>query len=271
MKIARSRIITAFLVISVLSCCMLTECINGNDIVYWTPKAYSVKSFLTEKSAYNGKKYLVYVVLPPDYEKSDTPYPVLYTLDGEELYWQFGKILEEKKKRVILVTIGNMGDLNRSEDNGMPGIKNFTKFVTQELAPIIEDNYNIDPHRRAILGQSWTGVGVSFMAFLEPTENRYFQTYISADGAYISSVNDAIHSLANALKQKTDSLPVTLILRSAQNGMYQLGTAFYNQISQYTFKDYNVSFSVISRTYHGWSIVEPVFRSYIENYEEIEE
>jgi predicted alpha/beta superfamily hydrolase len=250
---------------------MVTECINGNDIVYWTPKAYSVKSFLTEKSVYNGKKYLVYVILPPDYGKSDAPYPVLYALDGEEFYWKFGPILEETRKRVILVAIGNMGDLNRDEDNGMPGIKNFTKFVTQELAPIIEDSYNIDPHRRAILGQSWTGVGVSFMAFLEPTENRYFQTYISADGAYISSVNDAIHSLAYSLNQKTDSLPVTLILRSAQNGMYQLGTAFYNQISQYKFKDYHVSFSVISWAYHGWSIVEPVFRSYLENYEDIEE
>jgi hypothetical protein len=49
---------------------------------------------------------------------------------------------------VIFVAKGNRDDPNRSEDNGMPGILNYSRFITEELAPIMEGIYNIDPKRR---------------------------------------------------------------------------------------------------------------------------
>lgn len=270
MSYEKIRINSAVLVTIALISFFLSGC-GSSSSIFWTPKTYIAKSFIMERSAFNGKKYQIYVVLPEDYGKSNDPYPVLYTLDGEELHWRFGKILEEKKKRVILVGISNMGDPNRSEDNGMPGILDFSKFITEELAPIIEDSYNIDPKRRAILGQSWTGVGVSYLAFLESPEKRYFQTYISIDGAYISDVYSSIESLASTLQQKTDTFPVTIILHSAEKGMYQEGKIFYDQISKYKFNDYHVSFSIVPGVYHAWSIIQPVFLDYIECYENVDE
>jgi predicted alpha/beta superfamily hydrolase len=134
-----------------------------------------------------GRSYHVYVMLPDDYGKSvDTEYPTVYVLDGGALFPLFAAYYRylhsgEEVPGVIIVGVGYAGNTFeggnfRSADYTAPsaerdywgGAANFQKFLSDELAPFIENSYRSRGDRRVIFGHSIGGQFVLYTALTQP-------------------------------------------------------------------------------------------------------
>lgn len=126
------------------------------------------------------RKYAVY--LPPDYERSERSYPVLYLLHGagdDQTGWvQFGEVLHiadeairngRATPMVIVMPDANTGQ--RGYFNDISGNWNYEDFFFEELIPYVEQKYRIKSQKRyrAIAGLSMGGGG-SFMYALHRPE-----------------------------------------------------------------------------------------------------
>ncbi len=126
------------------------------------------------------RKYAIY--LPPDYERSERSYPVLYLLHGagdDQTGWvQFGEVLHIADKAItegtatpmiIVMPDGQTG--RRGYFNDIDGTWNYEDFFFDELMPFVEERYRIKREKRyrAIAGLSMGGGG-SFMYALHRPE-----------------------------------------------------------------------------------------------------
>lgn len=125
------------------------------------------------------RKYAIY--LPPDYEKTDRSYPVLYLLHGagdDHTGWvQFGQVQHIADQAIASGTAGPMiivmPDANterRGYFNDIKGDFNYEDFFFNELIPHIEKTYRVRSERRyrAIAGLSMGGGGTIFYALHHP-------------------------------------------------------------------------------------------------------
>ena len=125
------------------------------------------------------RKYAVY--LPPDYEKSERSYPVLYLLHGggdDQTGWvQFGEVLNIADKAInagkatpmiIIMPDANTG--TRGYSNNATGTWLYEDFFFQELMPFVEKKYRIktDKRYRAVSGLSMGGDGTFTYALHHP-------------------------------------------------------------------------------------------------------
>ena len=135
-----------------------------------------------------GRKISVY--LPPNYKVSNERYPVLYILDGQNVFdestsysgeWEvdetLNKIHEETGFGLIVVAIDHGGDKRLNEysawDNEKYGKgegEDLLKFLTQTLKPKIDGAFrtNIDAPSTAIMGSSLGGLFAHYAAFKAP-------------------------------------------------------------------------------------------------------
>ncbi|NRA68329.1 MAG: alpha/beta hydrolase [Pseudobacteriovorax sp.] len=126
----------------------------------------------------------LHVYLPPGYDSSAKSYPVLYMLDGQNLFneltafsgeWQVDETMEAlfqagKTEGIIVVGIENAGKNRRSEYSAWPVVfgeetlpanaSKFLKFLTETLKPHIDANYRTQssPSRTGIAGSSMGGI-----------------------------------------------------------------------------------------------------------------
>ena len=125
------------------------------------------------------RKYAVY--LPPDYDKSERSYPVLYLLHGggdDQTGWvQFGEVLNIADKAInagkatpmiIIMPDANTG--TRGYSNNATGTWLYEDFFFQELMPFVEKKYRIktDKRYRAVSGLSMGGDGTFTYALHHP-------------------------------------------------------------------------------------------------------
>lgn len=130
------------------------------------------------------------VYLPPNYEVLNKRYPVLYLLDGQNVFdasrsyvgeWEvdetLNRIYEETGFGLIVVAIDHGGDQRLNEysawDNEKYGKgegEDFLKFVTQTLKPRIDDAFRTKPdvQSTAIMGSSLGGLFAHYAAFEAP-------------------------------------------------------------------------------------------------------
>ncbi len=164
-----------------------------------TPPAYlaDTESRLITSSA--GRTYQVSIAVPRGYQSSTGSYPVLYSLDANG---EFGIVVETARMlqlgglipELVIVGIGypvghfydaigpRAFDLTVTEDPalqdiwvsrfpGFPvpersgGAPRFLHFLTDELIPIIDAEYRVDPGDRALFGHSMGGL-FTFYAML---------------------------------------------------------------------------------------------------------
>jgi len=157
------------------------------------PPAYlaGTTSRLVE-SAITGRTYQVSVRLPRTYDTSNETYPVLYAVDDFGMVVEIARLLpnEELIPELIIVGIGypvghfvdaagaraleltpsvfKAWEENRavvlSENPDLPalegsgGAPEFLSFLRQELIPLIETEYRVDPEDRALYGHSLGGL-----------------------------------------------------------------------------------------------------------------
>lgn len=125
------------------------------------------------------RKYAVY--LPPDYDKSERSYPVLYLLHGggdDQTGWiQFGEVLHIADKAiaegkatpmVIIMPDANTGQ--RGYSNNATGTWRYEDFFFEELIPFVEKKYRIKSEKRyrAVSGLSMGGDGTFTHALHHP-------------------------------------------------------------------------------------------------------
>ena len=125
------------------------------------------------------RKYAVY--LPPDYDKSERSYPVLYLLHGggdDQTGWvQFGEVLNiadkainEGKATPMIIIMPDANTGTRGYSNNANGTWLYEDFFFQELMPLVEKKYRIktDKRYRAISGLSMGGDGSFTYALHHP-------------------------------------------------------------------------------------------------------
>jgi predicted alpha/beta superfamily hydrolase len=156
----------------------------------------------------DGMEYELCIAVPEDYEDTTKTYPVVYMLDGYEI---FGLQLQTYQQLVFFETVPQLilvGINYRFKDRGFyeglndylyirardftptylsyeqivekhgqgfadfvpvsGGGKNFLRFFQEELFPFIESEYRADPNDRGILGYSLGGLFTTYVLFNNP-------------------------------------------------------------------------------------------------------
>jgi predicted alpha/beta superfamily hydrolase len=196
--------VTKLLVIGIL-CLSCSREFDQAPVDRSTPAASSTPAYLAGtssrriKSSKTDREYQVSVALPRGYEASTASYPVLFALDANG---ELGTVVETARllqlegliPELVVVGIGypvghyfdaigkRVLDLTVSEDpefqatliktlpafpepDGTGGAALFLQFLTEELIPLMEKEYRVDPSNRALLGHSFGGL-FAFYALL---------------------------------------------------------------------------------------------------------
>ena len=134
-----------------------------------------------------GQEYVIHIMLPSKYERSNKRYPVLYLQDSQ---WDFPLVTALSGQQyfdgfipeIIIVGI-TWGDVNpnpdslrardytptrepRSPQSG--GAGKYLSFIKSELIPFVEENYKTDRNDRILMGCSLGGLFTLYALFAEP-------------------------------------------------------------------------------------------------------
>ncbi len=136
---------------------------------------------LTMQSHILGGERRFAVYLPPDYERSQRSYPVLYLLHGagdDQTGWiQFGEVLRitdqairEGRATPMVIVMPDANTGRRGYFNSPDGKWRYEDFFFQELMPYVEKHYRIRAEKRyrAIAGLSMGGGGSFIYALHHP-------------------------------------------------------------------------------------------------------
>jgi enterochelin esterase-like enzyme len=125
---------------------------------------------------------ITYSIYIPVGYKPGYPHPIIYVMDGYEyMHERMGNMILildnlvhlNKIKPVIAVFIDHREPVNRSNNRRMNELvmnEVYLQFMTDELIPIVEQNYSVakDPSQRGILGTSMGGLSAAYFAFSKP-------------------------------------------------------------------------------------------------------
>lgn len=156
--------------------------VTGLTLAQSTAKK-SVSSFIAEAPQLGGTRK-IWIYLPPDYQKSEKKYPVLYMHDGQNLFdqstsfageWNVDETLDSLKLKIIVVGIENGGEKRIDELTPFPHEKYgggkadaYLDFLVSTLKPRIDREYRTlsDKEHTSIMGSSLGGI-VSFYALVK--------------------------------------------------------------------------------------------------------
>lgn len=173
------------------------------------------------ESAAAGRSYNVFVGVPAGYDAAeDRRYPTVYVLDGGELYPLFVSYAHylhsgEEIPEVIVVGISygtrdwRQGN-NRSQDFTAPaagqdhwgGAEAFQRFLSNELMPMIEAEYQSDPGQRILFGQS---LGGQFVLRAAQSEPDLFAGYIASNPALHRNLDHFLQPVSDHTEQTARS------------------------------------------------------------------
>lgn len=174
-----------------------------------------IRDYVSEISFYDEElnaNFVVHVTVPPNYDKEKS-YPAFVLTDG---VWRFGnhpalwKLMESgEAEDVLLVSIGfdfsidNTG--NSREYFFMEKKGEFLDFITDNLMPYLDSQYNIDESRSALYGHSNGGAFTHYAAFNSDLyENQPFHYYIIGSPALWSASFLAFQEEPGEYKQEYD-------------------------------------------------------------------
>lgn len=175
--------------------------------------AGSLERDQTISSKLTGITYPFHVYLPPGYAGSTTRYPVLYATDGQWIFSSFSRMLDQRRKDVILVSIEQGPGDRRAIDYTLVGGSTYMRFLKEELVPLIEARYRTSD-TRSFVGTSYGGLLGAQLLAKEPVAAPYFKNYLLFDGAFWA-LTGAIVAEEDARFAASKSLAVHLVLTSA--------------------------------------------------------
>ncbi len=158
------------------------------------------------------QSYKVLVRLPANYDEAKD-YPALYLLDGGITfpllgsYYHYLSFAKELPEMIIIgLSYGTDGSENtRSRDYTAPsserahwgGAEAFQDLLSDEIIPLVENNYSIDENRRLIFGQS---LGGQFVLFTAQTRPDLFWGHIASNPALHRNLDFFLAETANGGK-----------------------------------------------------------------------
>ena len=194
--------------------------------------------YITLQSKQVGLSYRIGVATPPGYNASGTPYPAVFALDGSYYLQTFREWFFQDDSDIIIVAVLNS---NRRNIDYMPpnnctmgggGHSAFLQFLTLELLPYLDENYNIDPLLRLLFGHSHGGSFVFYTLFSDHGEN--FPFLLSTD-ASIGCNLPYFQDLARRYSLVNDSLRVVIYAAGASQGNAEVVRSFMHN---YVTNDY---------------------------------
>jgi predicted alpha/beta superfamily hydrolase len=175
----------------VTSLSMLCSCNGDEDIIdpidIIAPRTDNFS--LPSKYVFDNYSYPIKVYLPASY-KTNKNLPIIYILDGA---MNFDKVKSKANNVAIIVGIGDFAfkeEMTRRFADFMPGTKcmgaqgkhlDFYNFITRELVPQIDINYDNDHDSRSLIGHSAAGIFTFLSVFLEDPKNVLFHNFIAID------------------------------------------------------------------------------------------
>lgn len=179
---------------------LLTACAEP-----WRPAQLAYAQEREIQSQHTGRTYRIYLSVPRG-EPPAQGYPVLYVLDANLLFPVLAQqalmyqphAMRDGREPVLVVGIGYPGDepfniAARAEDYTPPatdmsdtgdqladrhgGADRFLDFIEQELKPLVESRYRVDPARQTLFGHSYGGL-LAVHALLTRTQS--FQSYLAS-------------------------------------------------------------------------------------------
>lgn len=154
------------------------------------------------ESSLNGQRYLIKVKLPRGYEDGAATYPVLYVTDAETNFGGVSYIVQRLIKdelipEILVVGVAYDTDYDdfyrlRSRDltpvphrevrishgagpDPTGGALQFSRFLSDELFPLVEDSYRVTSGDRALYGHSYGGLFGSWVLLHRP---QLFRRYL---------------------------------------------------------------------------------------------
>ena len=166
-------------------CLLLIFCLVCMNLGAQDP--VSVGTYRKFKSAVLGGEVTYLEHLPEGYEKSGKTYPVVFTMNGQNIS-QFANdaatidnLSNERIPDMILIGISNTGVAGNywscpNDSGSVPGGRKFCMFLKNELVPEITKNYRTNGYS-ILYGQSNTGLFVMYNFLFDP---GMFNAYVIA-------------------------------------------------------------------------------------------
>lgn len=162
----------------ILGTMILVLLLPTSSVLAQTGKVFDDLS-LTSKILGGERKYAVY--LPPDYDRSQRSYPILYLLHGggdDQTGWvQFGEVLHiadkairEGKATPMVIVMPDANAVHRGYFNDISDQWRYEDFFFEEFVPFVENAYRVkrDKRYRAVSGLSMGGGGTYIYALHHP-------------------------------------------------------------------------------------------------------
>ena len=180
------------------------------------------------KSEVLGNERHIGIYLPPGYDPSAAPYPMVLVFDRTTYVTVIPtpRILNNlvhagRIPPMVAVLVGNAAGARNDE---LPCNDRFVEFLAAELIPWVRENYNVstDPAMNVIAGSSFGGLAASYAAFRHP---ELFGNVISQSGSYWWSPDTDSSILAHEVEgewltrqyAEADAKPIRFFIESGLN------------------------------------------------------
>lgn len=226
-------------------------------------------SFLNQNINYS-------VYFPPDYNTSDTLYPVLYLLHGmggnhrdwvnNGMATTMDLLISKKsiKKLIVIMPDGR----NAFYCNNYNG-QNFRyeDFFIDEFIPEMESRYKIKSHRqaRAIAGLSMGGYGTTFNAFKHP--ELFCAAYAMSAAFDLGSSAPDIRAIVDEKKSNNFTLPAYAMECGTEDFLFSSNQSFHQFLLS---KNFDHTYTIRSGTHdwNFWNTCLPKALSFVNTYYE---
>jgi predicted alpha/beta superfamily hydrolase len=178
-------------------------------------------------SIVNGQEYILQVSLPAGYATSSKKYPVVYLMDSQ---WDFPLVtalygqqyFDGFVPELIIVGItwgGNhpnpdslrARDYTPTNEKRLPqsgGAEQFLSVIKNEVFPLIEKTYRVDPNDKTLMGCSLGGLFTMYTLFTHP---QMFNRYVAASPAFMWD-NSVLYQYEKRYYANTSNPPANLFM-----------------------------------------------------------
>jgi len=206
-------------------CTLVLACGGGDNSSQSNTSFYSSESVSLQSSNMQDD-YPLTVLLPADYTTTQDTLPLVLVLDG---IWHQSNVANSVRAtgtRAIIVGIGN--NQRREPDfvppafNGqLPGTADgdadhYVAMLRDEILPLLEQRYRIDPARRYLVGHSLGGLLAEYALLTDNPDTPLFRGYFASDSSNFNY--EYLANLETLFFQQTRTLPVQLFIASATSG-----------------------------------------------------
>lgn len=181
--------------------------------------AYDLRFQRELNSAFLSETYPLNIFLPGAFE-TNKDLPVLYLLDGKYYFEDVIEYTKEIEFDAIIVGIGNHlseEKFNLRNRDFLPGLVhngvtgghlNFYKFLSEEVVPYIDQNYENDHNSRSLVGHHAAGLFANFALLNEAPENSFFHGFLSINAEILNRY--ILENMADSLTFSPDAGTIKL-------------------------------------------------------------